>query len=197
MDSAPAQDGKAIGRFKYEDINGDGKITPDDRTFIGNPIPDATMGLNLTLNYKNFDFQTYFFASIGNDIVRNYDRNDEVTNLTVYALDRWTGPNSTNTNPRLTNGATANNIFSDYFVEDGSFLRAQNMQLGYTFSKDQLEKIKLDKIRFYVSVSNVFTLTKYRGFDPTTSNGSPIGGGFDNGFYPNPRTFLFGTNIKF
>jgi TonB-linked SusC/RagA family outer membrane protein len=185
------------GDLRFIDQNNDGVINEDDRTFIGNPIPDATMGLNLTLNYKNFDFQTYFFASIGNDIVRNYDRNDEVTNLTVYALDRWTGPNSTNTNPRLTNGATANNIFSDYFVEDGSFLRAQNMQLGYTFSKDQLEKIKLDKIRFYVSVSNVFTLTKYRGFDPTTSNGSPIGGGFDNGFYPNPRTFLFGTNIKF
>ena len=185
------------GDLRFVDQNNDGVINEDDRTFIGNPIPDATMGLNLTLNYKNFDFQTYFFASIGNDIVRNYDRNDEVTNLTVYALDRWTGPNSTNSTPRITNGATTNNIFSDYFVEDGSFLRAQNMQLGYTFNKDQLEKIKLDNIRFYVSVSNVFTLTKYRGFDPTTSNGAPIGGGFDSGFYPNPRTFLFGTNIKF
>jgi TonB-linked SusC/RagA family outer membrane protein len=185
------------GDIRYVDTNNDGEITIEDKTFIGDPIPDVTMGLNLTIDYKNFDFQTYLFASVGNDIVRNYNRNDEVTNLTVYSLDRWTGPNSTNTDPRLTNGATTNNLFSDYYVEDGSFIRAQNMQLGYTFNKEKLSKLKLDNIRVYASVSNVFTLSKYRGFDPTGSNGAAIGGGFDNGFYPNPRTFLFGTNIKF
>lgn len=185
------------GDLRFVDVNQDGIINDDDRTFIGDPIPDVTMGLNLTFDYKSFDFQTYFFASIGNDIVRNYDRNSPITNLTVYSLDRWTGPGSTNTNPRVTNAATGNTVFSDYFVEDGSFLRAQNMQVGYTFNKEKLQKGGLKNIRLYVSVSNVFTLTEYRGFDATTSNGAPIGGGIDSGFYPNPRTFLFGTNVKF
>ncbi|RLJ62630.1 TonB-linked SusC/RagA family outer membrane protein [Lacinutrix venerupis] len=185
------------GDLRYVDLNQDGKIDIEDRTFIGDPIPDVTMGLNLTFDYKNFDFQTYFFASIGNDIVRNYDRNSAKTNLTSYALDRWTGPGSTNSNPRITEAATTNFLFSDYYVEDGSFVRAQNMQLGYTFDKDKLQNIGLNNIRLYVSVSNVFTLTEYSGFDATASNGAPIGSGFDPGFYPNPRTFLFGTNVKF
>lgn len=185
------------GDIRFVDVNQDGVIDADDRTFIGNPIPDVTMGLNLSFDYKNFDFQTYFFASLGNDIVRNYDRNSAKTNLTTYVLDRWTGPGSTNSDPRVTNSATANTVFSDYFVEDGSFLRAQNIQLGYTFNKERLQNIGLDNIRVYASVSNAFTLTKYRGFDATTSNGAPIGGGIDSGFYPNPRTFLIGTNVKF
>jgi len=185
------------GDLRFVDVNEDGVIDDSDRTFIGDPIPDVTMGLNITFDYKNFDFQSYFFASIGNDIVRNYDRNSSKTNLTSYILDRWTGPGSTNSDPRVTNSATSNNVFSDYFVEDGSFLRAQNMQLGYTFDKNKMDSIGLDNIRLYVSVSNVFTLTKYSGFDPTTSNGAPIGGGIDYGFYPNPRTFLIGTNVKF
>ncbi|OIQ24136.1 TonB-dependent receptor [Lacinutrix sp. MedPE-SW] len=185
------------GDIRFVDANGDGVLNEDDRTYIGSPIPDVTMGLNLQLDYKNFDFQTYLFASIGNDIVRNYDRNDPVTNKTTYALNRWTGPGTTNSDPRVTTGATANGVFSDYFVEDGSFVRAQNMQLGYTFNKEKLENIGLKNIRVYVSASNVFTLTEYRGFDPTASNGAPIGGGIDPGFYPNPRTFLLGTNVKF
>ena len=185
------------GDLRFVDVNSDGVIDFDDRTFIGDPIPDVTMGLNLSFDYKDFDFQTYFFASIGNDVVRNYDRNSAKTNLTSYVLDRWTGPGSTNSDPRVTNSATANLVFSDYFVEDGSFIRAQNVQLGYTFNQDKLQNIGLDNIRLYVSVSNAFTLTKYRGFDPTTSNGAPIGSGIDGGFYPNPRTFLFGTNVKF
>jgi hypothetical protein len=96
----------------------------------------------------------------------------------------------------VTTAATSNLVFSDFYVEDGSFLRAQNMQLGYTFGEDLLEKFKLSKFRVYVSLSNAFTLTKYRGYDPTSSNGAPIGSGFDPGFYPTPRTYLLGANIK-
>jgi len=185
------------GDLRFVDTNQDGIINDSDRTFIGDPIPDVTMGLNLTFDYKNFDFQTYFFASVGNDIVRNYDRNSAKTNLTSYVLDRWTGQGSTNSNIRVTNGATSNLVFSDYYVEDGSFIRAQNMQVGYSFNQDKLQNIGLKDLRLYVSVSNAFTLTKYRGYDATTSNGAPIGSGIDGGFYPNPRTFLFGTNVKF
>ncbi|GAA0872342.1 TonB-dependent receptor [Gangjinia marincola] len=185
------------GDLRYVDQNGDGEINLEDRTFVGDPIPDATFGLNINFNFKAFDFQSYFFASLGNDIVRNYDRNDPITNKTIYALDRWTGPGSTNENPRVTTGATTNNVFSDYYVEDGSFIRAQNIQLGYSLPENVLEKIRLTRARFYVSVNNLFTLTEYRGYDPAASSGAPLGAGIDGGFYPNPRTFLIGTNLKF
>jgi len=185
------------GDIRFVDQNGDGVIDSDDKTYIGDPIPDVTMGINLSFDYKGFDFQTYFFASIGNEIVRNYERNDRFTNRTVSYLDRWTGPGTSNTFPRVTTGATSNLVFSDFYVEDGSFVRAQNMQLGYTLKEKTLDRFGLSKLRVYVSVSNVFTLTKYGGYDPTVSTGAPIGGGFDQGLYPNPRTYLLGVNMKF
>ncbi len=184
------------GDLRFVDVNNDGVIDENDKTNIGNPIPDITMGFNVTLDYKNFDFQMYLFASIGNELVRNYERNLSLTNRTIYDLGRWTGEGTSNEVPRVTTGATSNAVFSDYFVEDGSYIRAQNMQIGYSFPKSKLDKIGVDKLRIYTSVSNAFTLTKYRGYDPTASSGNPIGGGFDNGFYPTPRTFLLGVNFK-
>lgn len=184
------------GDFRFVDTNNDGVIDDSDRTYIGDPIPDATMGLNLSIDFKNFDFSAYAFASVGNEIVRNYERNQPLTNRSVTFLDRWTGPGTSNTDPRVTTGATSNGLFSDYFVEDGSFVRLQNLQLGYSFNK-LTENSKLDKFRIYVSASNLFTLTEYRGYDPTASTGAPIGGGIDQGFYPSPRTYLLGVNLKF
>ena len=187
----------APGDLRFVDTNGDGKIDADDRTNIGDPIADITMGLNLSFNYKRFDFNAYAFASIGNEIVRNYERNLPLTNRPTYFLDRWTGPGTSNTSPRVTTGATGNILFSDFYVEDGSFLRLQSVQLGYSVGQATLEKLQFSKLRFYVTGSNLFTLTKYRGYDPTTSNGAPIGGGIDQGFYPSPKTFLFGMNVTF
>ena len=189
-------DAKA-GDLRYVDVNGDQVIDSKDKTYIGDPIPDVTMGLNLSFEYKKFDLQMYFFSSIGNEIVRNYERNLALTNRTSYALDRWTGPGTSNSNPRVTTGANTNGVFSDYFVEDGSFVRAQNIQLGYTFPSECMTRMGMDFLRIYTSVSNAFTLTKYRGYDPTASSGEPVGGGFDNGFYPSPRTYLLGVNLKF
>jgi hypothetical protein len=99
--------------------------------------------------------------------------------------------------PRVTTGATANQVFSDFFVEDASFLRAQNMQIGYTLNESALDNLKLSKLRVYASVNNAFTLTKYRGYDPSASSGDPLSSGIDNGFYPVARTFLVGINAKF
>ena len=134
---------------------------------------------------------------IRNDIVRNYERNLPNTNRTRYYLDRWTGEGSTNSFPRVTTGATNNTLFSDFYVEDGSFIRLQNVQLGYSISSDTAEKWGLNKLRFYISANNLFTLTEYSGYDPTASTGEPIGGGIDYGFYPNPRTYLIGMNLNF
>ena len=197
VDAHATQLNAAPGDLRFVDQNGDGVINNDDRTYIGDPIADLNMGLSLSFDYKNFDFNMYAFASLGNEIVRNYERNQPLTNRSVYYLDRWTGEGTSNSFPRVTTGANGNSLFSDFFVEDGSFVRLQNIQFGYSLNEKTLDKIGFDKARVYVSASNLVTLTKYRGFDPTTSNGNPIGGGIDQGFYPSPKTFLIGFNVNF
>ena len=184
------------GDFKFVDQNGDGVIDLDDRVDLGNPLPAATMGINLSLDYKNWDFAAYAFASVGNEIVRNYERNQDLVNKPNAYLDRWTGPSTSNSSPRVTTGATSNTVFSDFYVEDGSFVRLQNAQIGYTFTSDD-DDTKIDKFRIYISGSNLFTLTEYSGYDPTAGTGAPIGGGIDQGFYPSASTFLLGVNVKF
>ena len=185
------------GDLRFVDINGDGVIDTDDRTNIGNPIPEMTMGFNLSLSVGQFDFSTFLFASIGNDMVRNYERNQPNVNQLAYYLERWTGPGTSNEVPRLTTGATSNNVFSDFYIEDASFLRIQNLQLGYSLPPSLLSKFGINEFRLYASVQNLFTFTDYQGYDPGASSGAPIGGGIDNGFYPIPRIAIFGLNLKF
>jgi TonB-linked SusC/RagA family outer membrane protein len=187
----------APGDIRFIDANGDGVISPEDRVAIGNPIPTVTMGLNLSFNYKNWDFNSYAFASLGNEIVRNYERVQPLVNQSVYTLNRWVGEGTSNTVPRVTTGATLNNQFSDFFIEDGSFVRLQNVQLGYSFPKNLSGRFGVSKLRLYASANNLFTLTKYRGFDPNVSSGNPVGAGIDGGVYPVPTTYLLGINLKF
>ncbi len=130
-------------------------------------------------------------------MIRNYERTENRLNKLNYVLGRWTGEGTSNEVPRVTAGASANNVFSDYFVEDASFLRIQNIQLGYSLPSSLIEKIKLTKVRLYASVNNVYTFTKYRGFDPAANSGDPISGGIDYGFYPTPRTYMLGLNVNF
>ena len=106
----------APGDIRFVDVNQDGVIDADDRTNLGNPIPTATMGFNMQMNYKNLDFALYTFASVGNDMIRNYERTLSDANRLTYVLDRWTGEGTSNSVPRVTTGATANTVFSDYFV---------------------------------------------------------------------------------
>jgi hypothetical protein len=130
-------------------------------------------------------------------MVRNYERNLSNLNKLNYTLGRWTGEGTSNSVPRVTTAATNNSVLSDYFVEDASFLRIQTLQLGYTIDKKFSQKIGINKFRVYTTVNNLYTFTKYRGFDPTANDGNPIGGGIDNGFYPQPKTFLLGVNLNF
>jgi TonB-linked SusC/RagA family outer membrane protein len=196
----------APGDIRFVDVNKDGVIDANDKTNIGDPIPEATMGFNVQMNYRNFDFALYTFASIGNDMARNYERNLTDVNHLNYVLGRWTGEGTSNSIPRVTTGATANNNFSEYYVEDASYLRIQNIQLGYTLSPSLTQKVGISKLRLYGAVNNLYTFTKYRGFDPGVSVGptnadqvsqSPIGAGIDYGFYPMPRTYLLGLNLNF
>ena len=202
IDAAPSQTGLGAqtvqpGDIRFVDMNGDNKIDANDKTYIGDPIPAATMGFNINLKYKGFDFAAYTFASIGNDMLRNYERTVPNGNRLNYVLDRWTGEGTSNTVPRATTGATNNNVISDYFVEDASYVRIQNVQLGYTFTEDILGKAGITKARLYVGVNNLYTFTKYMGYDPGASSGAPIGGGIDYGFYPVPRMYMIGANINF
>lgn len=201
VDAHPSQSAlgadAAPGDIKFQDVNNDGVINSDDRTYIGDPIPDVIMGFNLFFKYKGFDLTAYLYATLGNEIVRNYERSQPNVNRLRKSLDRWTGPGTSNTEPRLTTAATANNVFSEYYVEDGSYLRLQRMSLGYTLPKTVTQKIRIDKIKFFVAVNNLFTLTKYMGYDPAATSGAPIGGGFDFGVYPAARTYWFGLNLNF
>lgn len=185
------------GDIRFKDLNGDGVIDSDDRTNLGDPIPDYIMGLNISLQYKGFDFVTYIYASLGNEIVRNYERTQPNVNKLEMSLDRWTGEGTSNTVPRVTTAATANNVFSDYYVEDGSYMRIQNIQLGYTIPEEITQKVKIQKTRIFVGVNNLFTLTNYTGYDPAASTGEPIGSGIDYGFYPASRVYTFGLNLTF
>lgn len=185
------------GDIRFVNVNNDAVIDENDRTKIGKPIPDATMGLNITLNYKSVDFVAYAYSSIGNDMVRNYERTQPNANKLATSLNRWTGEGSSTTVPRLTTAATANTIFSDYFVEDASFVRIQNLQLGYTIPRRLTGKAGIEQLRLFANVSNLYTFTKYLGYDPAASAGAPVGSGFDSGFYPVPRTYTFGLNLNF
>ncbi|MCF8370055.1 MAG: TonB-dependent receptor [Bacteroidales bacterium] len=187
----------APGDLRFKDTNGDGVIDTDDKTYIGDPIPDFTMGLNLSFDYKSFDFLAYAYVSLGNDVVRNYERTQSDVNKLSYTMDRWTGPGTSSTVPRAVYGATANTIFSDYYVEDGSFLRLQRISLGYKLPKTLTQRAGIEQLRFFVAVNNLVTFTKYMGYDPTASTGESVGGGIDYGVYPTARTYTFGLNLNF
>lgn len=194
------QQGAAPGDLRYKDLDNSGTISfgdNKDKTMIGSPIPEFTMGLNLGVNYKGFDFSTTLYASIGNEILRNYERQLPLSNMLDYKINRWTGEGSTNEHPRLTTAPNKNGELSDYFIEDGSFLRIKNIQVGYSLPKSIGTKIGARNIRVYVAANNLVTFTKYMGFDPDFSTNSPLASGIDYGFYPQARTIMAGLNLNF
>ncbi|WP_298532202.1 TonB-dependent receptor [uncultured Algibacter sp.] len=193
---ASAQPDASPGDIRFVDIVPDGEITDADRTKLGKPQADYIMGLNLSFDYKNWDFGAYMYAELGKETVRNYERDQSNVNRLKLYLDRWTGPGTSNSVPRVTNAGTTNRLFSDFFVEDSSFLRVQNIQLGYSLSDDVIEKLGINKFRIYALVNNPFTLTEYNGYDPAATNGAAIGGGIDYGFYPIARQFIIGLNLS-
>jgi TonB-linked SusC/RagA family outer membrane protein len=195
--ASPKQAGAQPGDIKYVDMNGDGVINASDQTNIGNPFPKFTMGWSFNLTYKNFDFNTFLYASIGNDIYRAYERNANFSNKDRSVLGRWTGEGTTN-DARLPRysfvDANSNIRVSDRYVEDGSFLKIKNIQLGYTFNTPASKKW-FNSIRVYAQVKNAFVFTKYTGFDPEIAGGI-LDTGIDRGAYPQARTFAFGFDIK-
>ncbi|SEB08497.1 TonB-linked outer membrane protein, SusC/RagA family [Chitinophaga terrae (ex Kim and Jung 2007)] len=198
INKAPKQLGARPGDIRFVDMNGDGQITDADKTEIGNPFPKFTLGWNLTLNYRNFDFNVFAFASYGNDIYRAYERNANYTNKFRNILDRWTGPGSTNDakNPRYSFTDDNNNArASDRYIEDGSFIKIKNIQLGYTFRQPFLKRAGFKDIRIYAQVKNAYTFTRYSGFDPEIAGGI-MNTGVDRGAYPQSRVWALGLDFK-
>ena len=195
------QAGAKPGDLKFVDQNGDGIINfsdDSDKKMLGSPLPKFTAGYNLSVSHKGLDISMQLYAAVGQKIVRNYERQQPYANQLAYTIGRCTGPNSTNENPRLTTSLTRNNVFSDYYVEDGSFLRLRNLQIGYTLKGQQLQKLKMNGLRIYLSANNLYTLTKYMGYDPDLGSvGGALGAGIDNGFYPQARSIMMGFSIRF
>ena len=198
VNSHATQNGAAPGDIRFVDVNSDGIINDSDRTEIGDPFADFTIGWNLAVDYKNFDFSVFTYASVGNDIYRAYERNLNYTNRFASTLDRWTGAGTSNSEPRVSFIDSNNNRrASDRYIEDGSYLRIKNIQLGYTFPESFANQIGFDEIRAYTQVKNLLTLTEYSGYDPEISNDGVLNTGIDIGTYPQPRTWSMGLNIKF
>lgn len=198
ISKAAAQPNARPGDIRFVDINNDGVIDDKDRTKIGNPFPKFTMGWSLNVEYRGFDFTTFIYASQGNDVYRAYERNLAMTNKFRGVLARWTGEGSTNDakNPRYSFVDGNNNSrASDRYVEDGSFVKIKDLQLGYTLPTASLKKV-FTKVRVYVQVKNAFTFTKYSGFDPEIA-GAVFDTGIDRGAYPQARTFSMGVDLKF
>ncbi len=196
--------GLYLGDVRYKDLNGDGKIGSEDVTFIGDPNPKFTYGMTNTFRYKNFDFSFFLQGVYGNKIF-NWTRKYTESLSSVYlnqstdVMDRYTPSNPTGTVPRY-NQFTNNNLRnSDRFIESGSYLRIQNISLGYNLPSAWVKKVKMASARVYVTAQNVYTFTKYTGYDPEIGafNQSVLSQNVDNGHYPNPRTFNIGANIEF
>ena len=185
------------GDIRFVDVDGDGDFDADDRTYIGNGMPDWTFGLNFSAGWKNFDFYMLWQSTVGNDILDVTRRTDiSESNMPSYMLGRWTGEGTSYKYPRLVRGDNVNWQMSDLYVQDGSYLRLKNIQLGYTLPQKWTKAVLVSSLRVYVAAENLLTFTNYRGYDPEISSGG-TSLGVDYGVYPQPRTLLCGLNLKF
>jgi TonB-linked SusC/RagA family outer membrane protein len=185
------------GDLKYQDVDGDGMITPADRTMIGNPTPDFSYGISLSAKYKGFDISVDGAGVYGNEIFRQWNRNTFAQfNYQTERMDRWNGPGTSNWEPVLNTSRANNYQISSYWIEDGSFFRIRNLQLGYNFNSDLLNKIKVKSLRIFVNAQNLKTFTNSTGFTPEIG-GKSTAFGIDNGTYPVPAIYTFGLNLNF
>ncbi|WP_407429940.1 SusC/RagA family TonB-linked outer membrane protein [Arcticibacter sp.] len=202
--------GMWLGDVRYKDISGpdgvpDGRIGSEDVTVIGDPNPDFTYGLTNTFQFKGFDF-SFFLQGVQGGKIYNWTRKyseslyDPFVNQLTSVLNRYSASNTDSDMPRFVNRWHSNNTRnSDRYIEDGSYLRIQNISLGYNLPSKWLQPAKVSSARVYFSAQNVYTFTKYSGYDPEIGsfNKSVLTPNVDNGHYPTPRTFTIGANVQF
>lgn len=197
------------GDIRFVDMNGDGKIDGNDRSFVGSPHPDLTAGLTLGFNYKNFDFSAFFSGSFGNDVYNLTKYLGEFFNQSQYnknstILNAWTPTNTNTSVPRVTQDDPNNNIRpSSYYIENGSYVRLKNLKVGYQLPKNILSLLNVQNAYLYLQATNLFTITSYDGIDPEvglqsyTSSSRNLDMGIDRGIYPLSRSYTFGVNVAF
>lgn len=191
-----------VGRFKFADTNGDGLVDSKDQTFIGNPIPDFTYGININATYKNFDLTVFLQGVHGNSVynlTKYYTDFFTEKSVGVRMLDSWTPENKGAKLPKLNPNASGyESQVSSYYVEDGSYFRGKNIQVGYSLPKTLLSRISVNRLRMYAQAVNFFTKTKYSGIDPEVNIPYDQGErevGVDRGIYPSAKSFIFGIQI--
>jgi len=193
-----------LGDIRFKDLNGDKIVNDQDVTVIGDPNPDFTYGFTNTFSWKGVDLSIFLYGSQGGDIF-NYSRRQTEALSSAYnnqlstVLNRYSASNPNGTLPRYNQWHNNNNRISDRYIEDGSYLRIQNVALGYSLPKSLISKVKVSNARFFVSVQNLYTFSNYSGYDPElgATNNNIRFMNIDNGHYPVPRTFTIGTNIEF
>lgn len=193
-----------LGDIRFKDLNGDGVVNDKDVTVIGNPNPDFTYGFTNTFSWKGVDLSVFIYGSQGGDIF-NYSRRQTEALSSAYnnqlttVLNRYSASNPNGDLPRYNQWHNNNSRISDRYIEDASYLRIQNVALGYNLPKSLISRVKVTNARFYVSVQNLYTFTNYSGYDPELGalNNNVRFMNIDNGHYPVPRTFTIGTNIEF
>ncbi|GAB3649802.1 TonB-dependent receptor [Echinicola sediminis] len=202
-------DGAGAGDFKFQDTNGDGVLTEDDRVFLGSSIPNFEYGFNLNATWKNFDLNMFFNGVAGNKILNaNLYRGyfDTEGNYLADATNAWTPENTNTTIPRMTLlDPGFNRRMSDFVLESGAYFRLRNIQLGYTMPEQITEKLRVQRMRLYTSLQNAFTITNYTGYYPIVGRGTRDRGsdqnifnqGVDESAYPTPRTYQIGVQISF
>lgn len=184
----------AAGDFRWKDTDGDGTISEKDRAFIGSPLPDYAFGFTLNFEYNGFDALVFGQGLTGNKIFQGLRRLDIANaNYQTTALSRWTGEGTSNTFPRLTNDDPNKNFSnpSNFYLQAGDYVRIKTIQVGYSFPNEAIKQVGMTRARIYVTGENLFTFTKYTGFDPE------IGGGIDKGYYPQAKTLMLGLNLQF
>jgi TonB-dependent starch-binding outer membrane protein SusC len=208
--NAPPQTGSGVGRFRYADLSGpkgvpDGVIDANDRTYLGSPVPAFTGGLNFKINYKNFEILSYFYTSIGNKIFNISKRFTDFyplfagSAISERVKQSWTPQNTGATIPifEANDGFSTGSQSSSFYVEDGSYLRFQNLSIGYNFPTQLANKLKLSRVRVHGSVNNLFTITGYGGLDPQVAGAADTNFGVDLGNFPMTRQFTIGLNVGF
>ncbi|WP_233131759.1 SusC/RagA family TonB-linked outer membrane protein [Robiginitalea sediminis] len=205
VDSSPAQDGAGVGRFRYRDVNGDGVITPDDRTYLGDPVPEYSGGATITLNYKNLTLETFWNWVSGVEIFnqgkwfRDFFGTFEGSAKGVAALRSWT--------PELGNNAAApiwesesnlstSGASNSWYVEDGDYIRLQRLALMYNFDDNILESLGVKRFSIGISANNIWTITNYSGLDPVVGGDADTRFGVDVGNYPVTPSYLFNVNLR-
>ena len=185
------------GDLKFVDVDGNGQIDTNDRTIIGNPTPDVTYGINLSVGYKNWELAVDMMGQVGNEIYRTWDNyNWSQFNFLAQRLGRWHGEGTSNSQPLLDTTHTINNLNSEYYIEDGSFFRIRNLSLAYNFDQKLISKIGLQALKIYANIQNLKTWKHNTGFTPEMG-GTATAFGVDAGSYPMPAIYTFGFNLTF